>query len=365
MRIFICLLLLGCVACAGKPKGFDFQLKGDFINADTATVALYTLEDESRLLLSAKMRDGKFVLKGTLPEPGNYLIKIGDIRTEIVLDAPDMFWPSDYLMADTRYIKNSPATKTLLDVYGLIRERYELPTRALYEEYSAKIGENGALSPELEKELEEKAHENFVQRGELILDYAREHSNDLFMPVFIKEQMSGYDYQWGKKGYELLSPEMQASQPGRLLKAYLDELSRTVEGAVFPEISVRDAEGKNVNLKFDDGKVYLIDFWASWCGPCRAMMQTLKSMYKDYSGKPIDFISISLDDKEKNWLPAHEEEQVPWGSYWIKDAFQSTIAKQLGIEAIPFIVLVDGEGKIVAKNLRGRKLVDKINGLLK
>ena len=72
-----------------------------------------------------------------------------------------------------------------------------------------------------------------------------------------------------------------------------------------------------------------------------------------------------MDDKEENWLSAHKEEQISWGSYWVKDAFKSTIAKQLGIEAIPFIVLVDRKGKIAAKNLRDQKLVNKINELLK
>ena len=75
------------------------------------------------------------------------------------------------------------------------------------------------------------------------------------MPVFIDDQLSEYDYDWGKRGYDLLSPEMQASQPGRLLKEKLDNLSHTVEGATFPSFSVQDAGGKMVELKFGDGKV--------------------------------------------------------------------------------------------------------------
>ena len=120
-----------------------------------------------------------------------------------------------------------------------------------------------------------------------------------------------------------------------------------------------------VDLKFGNGKVYVIDFWASWCGPCRAMMKQLKELYKAYAGKSVDFISISLDSTEEAWLSAHEEEQIPWGSYWIKENFNSTIAERLGIEAIPFIVVVDQEGKIAGKNLRDQKLIDKVNELLK
>lgn len=364
MRIFIWMLLLVCVACAGKPKGYSFKLKGDFINVDTATVRLFSPGDEPRLLASASMKDGKFLLQGTLAEPGYYIIRVGDRKVGIVLDAPEMFWPSDYMMVDARYLKNSPAMKTQLEILGLIRETYEMPTRALFDEYNVKAG-GGNLSPELQKELDELAAQKFAQRGELILNYVKEHANNLYMPVFIQDQLVEYDYAWGMRGYELLSPEMQDSQPGRLLKEYLDNLSHTVVGAPFPEVTVQDAKGEKVDVKLGDGKVYVIDFWASWCGPCRAMMQRLKEMYKDYAGKPIDFISISLDTKEKNWLPAHEEEQIPWASYWIEENFKSPIAKQLGIEAIPFIVVVDQEGKIAGKNLRNKKLVDKINELLK
>ena len=249
------LLLTGCLACTGKPKGFPVQLKGDFINVDTATVTLYTLEDTPQLLLSTKMQDGKFVLRGTLPEPGNYLIKIGGVSKSIVLDAPDLFWPSDYLAVDQRYIKNSPATKTMLEMYGLIREKYKIPTQALYAEYFAKAGKDGKLSVELEKELEEKNHEYFLKLGELILDYVKDHPNDLFIPVFIKQQMFEYDYEWGKRGYELLSSKMKASQPGRLLKSYLDDLSHSVIGASFPEIMVQDSEGKIVDLKLSEGSI--------------------------------------------------------------------------------------------------------------
>ncbi|MFR5659019.1 MAG: TlpA family protein disulfide reductase, partial [Butyricimonas faecihominis] len=99
--------------------------------------------------------------------------------------------------------------------------------------------------------------------------------------------------------------------------------------------------------------------------PCRAMMQQLKELYKTYAGQSVDFISISLDYTEKAWLPAHEEEQIPWGSYWLKENFKSTIAERLGIEAIPFIVVVDQKGRIAGKNLRDQKLIDKVSELLK
>ena len=112
MRLLISLLLIGLIACAEQPKGFTFKLRGDFINVDTATVNVLSPED--KVLLSTRMKDGKFVLQGTLPGPGYYAIDMGNQRkVKVMLDAPDMYWPSDYNMVDARYVKNSPGTKSM------------------------------------------------------------------------------------------------------------------------------------------------------------------------------------------------------------------------------------------------------------
>ena len=364
MRLLIFAFLLECLACTSAPKGYNFKLKGDFINVDTGKVILLSPGDGARELLSAEMKDGQFLLSGRLEEPGVYKLKVADISFPVILDGEDMSLYTDYLLVDTRFLKGSPATRTRLEVEGMLRENYESKANAILAAYYAKTNNGQNPDPEAKKQANDALKVQNEYRARLILDFVKTHSNDLYMPVFIREQMEG-NYVWGKEAYELLSAGIRESQPGRVLKEHLDNISHTVEGNVFPVFAAENAQGEMREVNVNDGKVYVIDFWASWCGPCRAEMQNLKKLYKKYEGKPIEFISVSLDKRGKDWRQANTEEQIPWPSLWMKESFNAQLAKQLGIEAIPFIVVVNKEGKIAGKNLRDQALIDKINEALR
>lgn len=353
-----------CIACAGKPQGFTFRLKADLINVDTGRVSLWTPGDEPELLLSAQMDAGKFLLAGTLPEPGEYVLKVGEHRVPIVLDAPEMEWYSDFLLLDIRYLKGSPATKSRLAVEDLLREKYQTKVTALTQAYDARTENGQRPDPELEKQTERKLQEYNLYRQQILLEYIRSHSAELYMPVLIREQMNG-NYAWGKQAFDLLLPVLQTSQPGRLLKVHLDNIATTVEGNAFPAFTAENVRGEQLEFRVKQDTVYVIDFWASWCGPCRAEMQHLKKLYETYAGQPLQFVSVSLDKRGEDWRKADVEEALKWTSLWMKENFKAPLAKQLGIETIPFIVVVDKNGKIAGKNLRDTRLTDKINESLK
>lgn len=357
------LFLLACAACAGRPKGYTFTLRGDFIHVDTAMVRVYFSEGGVEKFLSTPMRDGKFELSGTLPEPGCYKMRIGDRVMDIVLDGTDMFWPSDYEQIDADYLKGSPAVKSKLAICQLVREAYQEPVKRLVAEKLKAIGES-ELTQEEEAELEQLSRDGLAELRTRLSDYIKSHAGELYMPVFIREQVGTFGYEWGKEGYDALTVDNQNSQPGRALKACLDNLAATEAGTSFPPIALQTSEGKTVERRFDDGCVYVIDFWASWCGPCRAMIPQLKAIYADLRNEPVRFVSVSLDAKRAEWIAANGEEGLPWESYWLEENFEAEIVRKLNIEAIPFIVVLNKEGKIAAKNVRDKKLVDELKKLL-
>ncbi len=139
---------------------------------------------------------------------------------------------------------------------------------------------------------------------------------------------------------------------------------RLAEGKIAPEFSFPTPDGKKMLGPQDfKGKILVLDFWASWCGPCRAEIPHLKEAYKEYSNKGVAFFSVSIDKDDAAWRKAMKEENMPWAQAQAPKAGKD-VMKQYQFSGIPYILVLDEEGKIVAKNLRGKALTDKLEELL-
>ena len=136
-------------------------------------------------------------------------------------------------------------------------------------------------------------------------------------------------------------------------------------GALAPEIALTDTTGKAVALSSLRGKFVLIDFWASWCGPCRAENPNVVRMYNKFKDKGFEIYSVSLDQAKANWTKAIRNDNLTWTHVSDLKFWQSAAAQQYGVQAIPATFLLDKDGKIIAKNLRGDALEQKLEEVLK
>lgn len=141
---------------------------------------------------------------------------------------------------------------------------------------------------------------------------------------------------------------------------------KTEIGTKFINITQPDQDGENQNLyAFLKGKKYvLVDFWASWCGPCRAENPHILKVYDKYKSKGFDVFAISLDDKKDRWLKAVEDDKMPWAQVSDLKGWKNEAAQYYNITAIPMNFLLDADGNIIAKNLRGDNLEEQIAKLL-
>ena len=129
---------------------------------------------------------------------------------------------------------------------------------------------------------------------------------------------------------------------------------------------MNDTEGNPVTLSSLYGKGYLlVDFWASWCGPCRGENPNVVAAYNKYHAKGFEILGVSYDDNKDKWLKAIEEDKLPWIHVSDLKGWGNMTAKLYSISGIPANVLLDKEGKIIAKNLRGAALEEKLAELLK
>jgi peroxiredoxin len=136
-------------------------------------------------------------------------------------------------------------------------------------------------------------------------------------------------------------------------------------GGIAPDITMADTSGKAFSLSMLRGKYVLVDFWASWCGPCREENPNVVNAYQEFKNKNFTVLGVSLDKQKAEWTKAVEEDHLTW--YHISDLkyWSSAAVAPYGIEGIPYNVLLDPQGKIIAMNLRGNDLKIKLSELIK
>ena len=165
--------------------------------------------------------------------------------------------------------------------------------------------------------------------------------------------------------YDKIKVTNPASKYTKELKTTIESIAPLEIGGMAPEIALKNLEGSEIKLSSLRGKVVLIDFWASWCGPCRKENPNVVRLYNIYKNKGFEILGVSLDDNADKWKGAVLKDGLTWKHVSDLGGWQNTAAKTYQVSSIPFTVLLDKSGRIIAKGLRGEELEAKLAELLK
>ncbi|KRT17823.1 hypothetical protein ASU31_00560 [Pedobacter ginsenosidimutans] len=235
---------------------------------------------------------------------------------------------------------------------------FETEQRLLFAE-NAKSGNEQATT------AEERLAEIYRRKMTSAMTYISENPNSTFSLSLVSEYSRLSGYEQVLEMYNLLGKELRTGPEGLRIADRLSLLKRSAIGVKMKDFVIKDNKDNKVSLTDFNGKYVLIDFWASWCAPCRKQIPNLIDTFEKYKDKNFTILSISLDDRKDRWLAAIAAFNMPWKQVSDLKGWESELAVFYGIKGIPFTLLIDPQGIIQARDLSGKALDHKLSGLLK
>ncbi len=239
----------------------------------------------------------------------------------------------------------------LQELVGKIREKIQTgrskPGKPTEESFAPELKQFDALLAEHQAEKTDEVAQILLMKAML---YAQVFENQDKATALVKQLKTDFpETKPGKDADRILEGFAQQAEARKIQ-------SGLVVGKPFPDFDVKDLDGKPLSVSGYKGKVVLIDFWATWCGPCVGELPNVLKTYEKHHPKGLEIVGISLDQNKERLTKFLGDKQVTWRQYFDGLGWQNKLAKKYGVNSIPATYLLDKEGKIIAKDLRGEEL---------
>ena len=387
MKNFSCMAIMGlmAMACTSQPVVDGYVLKGHVEGLPDGThVQLVPVSHDSELpFADTTVVNGQFVFTGKMEEPRAFHLLVKDAygSRNLMLENTQMEVTGKLVAkkeADggvsynlsSLSVKGSPlsarydsllSARTYMDsLYALNARKFAAFDSLMQVAYVAKDqAKIQALRQSEDGKARAAADKAFFGTVDSLYRQVVMTNKDSFWGPLMMISFTSYLSEDMKPWYEALSPAAQQSYYGQKVKEELYPSGK--EGTVVPDFKVKDRTGKEVSLsELRQGKKYvLIDFWASWCNPCRKEIPNLKKLYAQYSGKGFEIVSISIDQKKADWEKALKEEGLTWPNF----LDETGVAALYKVKFVPTMYLITADGVMVGENLRGEALATKLKEL--
>ena len=241
-------------------------------------------------------------------------------------------------------------------------EKYNLAEKPINDAYEALSAKRKTATPEQLAELNAEEKKIDDQDAQVNKKFIQENPDSYVSLNALESYAYSADYVDIAPLFNNFSPAIKATEAGKKFAERLPKLKAVALGAIAPEFAEADTAGKMVSLSSFRGKYVLIDFWASWCGPCRRENPNVVKAYNAYKGKNFTILGVSLDrpNAKDKWLAAIHKDGLTWNHVSDLKFWDSKAADLYAVRGIPQNFLLDPNGKIIGKNLRGEDLENKL-----
>ncbi|GET25613.1 TlpA disulfide reductase family protein [Prolixibacter sp. NT017] len=380
-----CIVLIAFLASC-QQSNTGYKLSGELTGADNGTkialvpFAMYDAKAEAETTIE----NGKFSFEGEVPEPREYYLVLGNKEdyyrimienTSIKIKGKVVKHPGKEGAPETSAFSEMEVSGSKSNdyLYSQLDVRNELDSmyNAIHKDFAdvqalvakASRARNKALMDSitsLPRYAEfAKADKNFINTVEKRYNEVFDANKETSWGPLLMLNLYSYLTPDARPTFENMSKEARESYYGKMVAEDLYPANRT--GEKVPGFTTIDINGNQVSLNdlIKDKKVILIDFWASWCAPCRKELPNVKANYEKYAPKGFEVLSFSIDKDPKAWKKAVAEENLKWPNF--NDLNISTLYK---VKAVPTIYLIDNQGRLIAEDIRGEKLGKKLEELL-
>ncbi|TCD01664.1 TlpA disulfide reductase family protein [Pedobacter psychroterrae] len=374
--LFLFLSLLPLLAAAQKTYTISGKLPA--VKGEAKAYLVLFKEGAWKEVDSAEIKGGKFQFTGSVDEPQGALLTVrqkGGTGAAAKRDSKDFFIENSKIVFNgTDAISTAKIDGSLADKENAEREALMKPVTAkimkLQDEYGAKTADGAYVKPLEERKVAADSIQMLVKLNkEINQKFAETHLNS-FSGLYTFNMYvldSKFDPAIAEPLFHRFSAALKSSPIGLRTAEKIEIGKRRQTGSKATDFTQNDLNDKPFTLSSLRGKYVLVDFWASWCVPCRAENPNVVKAYNELKGKSFEIVGVSLDypGSKAVWADAVKKDGLPWIQVSDLKGWKNEVALMYGINSVPQNLLIDPNGMIIAKNLRGEALTEKLKELIK